>query len=337
MLIKSYEILKKDLNFLNSFLIYGENTGLKQDTVKSLIELKEKKNIKYKQFKFEEEEIIKNQNDFFNLIFSGSLFDKKKVIFVNRTTDRLFNLISEISKKDIKDILIFFEADQLEKKSKIRNLFEKDNNLVCIACYQDNNFDLIKIINDEIKQTKIKLSTESINLLVGRASGDRNNLRNEINKLKSFALNKQVISYDQVKELTNMVGNYQNDYIVNICLNGDKKKLNKILRENNFSFEDFLILLKIFSKKIHRLLKIKIFNRLEKNLDQIFNQIRPPIFWKEKEDVKKQVKLWNEKKLNLIIKKINEIELNCKKNHEISTNITLDFLSTVCNEVNNYS
>jgi len=337
MLIKSYEILKKNLNFLNSFLIYGENTGLKQDIVKSVIQLKEKKNIKYKQFKFEEDEIIKNQNDFFNLIFSGSLFDKKKVIFVNRTTDKLFNLINEISKKDIKDILIFFEADQLEKKSKIRNLFEKDNNLVCIACYQDNNFDLIKIINDEIKQTKIKLSTESINLLIERASGDRNNLRNEVNKLKSFALNKQMVSYDQVKELTNMVGNYQNDYIINICLNGDKKKLNKILRENNFSFEDFLILLKILSKKIHRLLKIKIFNRLEKNLDQIFNQIRPPIFWKEKEDVKKQVRLWNEKKLSLIIKKINEIELNCKKNHELSTNITLDFLSTVCNEVNNYS
>ena len=337
MLIKSYEILKKDLNFLNSFLIYGENTGLKQDIVKSVIELKEKKDIKYKKFKFEEEEIIKNQNDFFNLIFSGSLFDKKKVIFVNRTTDRLFNLISEISKKDIKDILIFFEADRLEKKSKLRNLFEKNSNLACIACYQDNNFDLIKIINNEIKQAKIKLSTESINLLIERASGDRNNLRNEVNKLKSFALNKQMVSYDQVKELTNMVGNYQNDYIVNICLNGDKKKLNKILRENNFSFEDFLILLKIFSKKIHRLLKIKIFNRMEKNLDQIFNQIRPPIFWKEKEDVKKQVRLWNEKKLNLIIKKINKIELNCKKNQELSTNITLDFLTTVCNEVNNYS
>ena len=337
MLIKSYEILKKDLNFFNSFLIYGENTGLKQDIVKSVIKLKEKKNIKYKQFKFEEGEIIKNQNDFFNLIFSGSLFDKEKIIFVNRTTDKLFYLISEISKKDTKDILIFFEADVLEKKSKIRNLFEKDNNLVCVACYQDNNFNLVKIINDEIKQTKIKLSTESINLLIERASGDRNNLRNEINKLKSFALNKQTVSHDQIKELTNMVGNYQNDYIVNICLNGDKKKLNKILRENNFSFEDFLILLKIFSIKIHRLLKIKIFNRLEKNLDQIFNQIKPPIFWKEKEDVKKQVRLWNEKKLNLIIKKINEIELNCKKNHELSTNITLDFLSSVCNEVNNYS
>ena len=337
MLIKSYEISKKNLNSLNFFLIYGENIGLKQDIAKSVLELKEKKNRKYKQFEFEEEEIIKNQNNFFNLIFSGSLFDEKKVIFINRTTDKLFNLISEISKKDVEDILIFFKADLLEKKSKIRKLFEKDKNLVCVACYQDSNFDLIKIINDEIKQTKIKLSTESINLLIERASGDRNNLKNEINKLKSFALNKQVISYDQVKELTNMARNYQNDYIVNICLNGDKKRLNKTLGENNFLLDNFFILLKIFSKKIHRLLKIKILNRSENNIDQIFNQIRPPIFWKEKEDVKKQLRLWNEKKLNLIIKKINEIELNCKKNHELATNIILDFLSTVCDEVNNYS
>ena len=337
MLIKSYEISKKNLNSLNFFLIYGENIGLKQDIAKSVLELKEKKNGKYKQLEFEEEEIIKNQNNFFNLIFSGSLFDEKKVIFINRTTDKLFNLISEISKKDVEDILIFFKADLLEKKSKIRKLFEKDKNLVCVACYQDSNFDLIKIINDEIKQTKIKLSTESINLLIERASGDRNNLKNEINKLKSFALNKQVISYDQVKELTNMARNYQNNYIVNICLNGDKKRLNKTLGENNFLLDDFFILLKIFSKKIHRLLKIKILNHSENDIDQIFNQIRPPIFWKEKEDVKKQVGLWNEKKLNLVIKKINEIELNCKKNHELATNITLDFLSTVCDEANNYS
>ena len=337
MLIKSYEISKKNLNSLNFFLIYGKNIGLKQDITKSVLAIKEEENAKYKQFEFEEEEIIKNQNNFFNLIFSGSLFDEKKAIFINRTTDKLFYLINEISKKDVKDIIIFFKADELEKKSKIRNLFEKDKNLVCVACYQDNNFNLIKIINDEINQLKIKLSNESINLLVERARGDRNNLRNEIGKLKSFAFNKKIISYDQVKELTNMAENYQNDYIVNICLNGDKKRLNKTLKENNFLFEDFLILLKIFTKKIHRLLKIKILNRSEKNVDQIFNQIRPPIFWKEKEDVKKQISLWDEKKLNLIIKKINEIELNCKKNHEIAKNITLDFLSTVCDEVSNYS
>ena len=337
MLIKAYEISKKNLNSLNYFLIYGENYGLIKDLIKSVLELKEKKNGKYEKFEFEEEEIIKNQNNFYNLIFSGSLFSAKKVIFVNRTTDKMFDLISEISKKKVEDILIFFKANQLEKKSKIRTLFEKENNLACIACYLDNNLNLIKMVNNEIKQTKIKLSNESINLLIERASGDRDNLRNEINKLKSFSFNKNIISYEQIKVLTNMAKNYQNDYIINLCLNGDVKNLNKTFKENNFPLEDFFILLKIFSKKIHRLHKIKILQRSEKNLDQIFNQLKPSIFWKEKDDVKKQIRLWNEKKINLIINKINNVELICKKNHELAMNIMLDFLSTVCQEVNNYS
>ena len=208
----------------------------------------------------------------------------------------MFSLISEISKKQIEDILIFFKANQLEKKSKIRNLFEKEANLVCVACYLDNNLDLIKMINNEIKQTKIKLSNESINLLVERASGDRNNLRNEINKLKSFAFNKNIVSYEQVKALTNIAQNYQNDYIINLCLNGDIKKLNKTFKENNFPLDDFFILLKIFSKKIHRLYKIKILQRSEKNLDQIFNKLKPNIFCKEKDDIKKQMSSIGEKR-----------------------------------------
>jgi len=174
-------------------------------------------------------------------------------------------------------------------------------------------------------------------LLIERASGDRNNLRNELNKLKSFALNKQMISYDQVKELTNMVGNYQNDYIVNICLNGDKKKLNKILKENNFSFEDFFILLKTFSKKIHRLLKIKEQENKSDNLDDLINTSKPVIFWKEKPLVKKQLSLWSLNDLVKIISDINNTELLCKKNPHISKVIFFAFFLKICTQANNFS
>ena len=337
MIIKSYEILKRDLEFFNSFLIYGENIGLKKNLIKSLLDLKEIKLGKIKKLEFDEEEVIKNQNDFYNLLFSGSLFDDKKAIIVNRITDKSFSFISEIFKKNIKDTLIFFSGERLEKKSKIRNLFEKEKNLVSVACYLDNNFELKRIIDNEIKSFKIKLSNESINLLIERSMGDRINLTNEINKLKSLALNKKIISYQEIKELTNLAGNYQNDFIINACLNGNRKKLKKTIDENNFLIEDFFILLKLFSKKIHRLIKIKKLSHSKNDLEQVINQIKPPIFWKEKEDVKRQTNLWTEKKLGLTIKKINEVELNCKKNHEITKNLILNFLCTVCNEVNSYS
>ena len=95
MLIKSYEISKKNLNSLNFFLIYGENIGLKQDIIKSVLERKEKKKEKYKQFEFEEEEIIKNQNNFFNLIleiYIKYLFLKQPLVLLVRSIHLFFGL-----------------------------------------------------------------------------------------------------------------------------------------------------------------------------------------------------------------------------------------------------
>ena len=99
----------------------------------------------------------------------------------------------------------------------------------------------------------------------------------------------------------------------------------------------FFILLKIFTNKIHRLIRVKILNRSEKNLNKVLGQIKPPISWKEMDDVKKQNGLWDEEKLNSVVKKISKIELSCKKNHEIAISIMLDFLSGVCEEANNFS
>ena len=335
MILKSYKIEKRIIESANLFLIYGENSGLKIDVTNLIVKLKT--NEKYKKFEFDEESIIKDQNNFYNLIYSGSLFNEKKFIIINRATDKLFKIIDDIAKKDAVDSLIFVRAGKLEKKSKIRSLFEKDKKLITVACYEDSIIDLKKILNSELMKTKVKLSNESINLLIERASGDRGNLRNEIDKLISFSYKKNIITYDEVKTLTNMSDNYNNEYIVNLCLNGEKKKLNKTFKENNFYVEDFFILLKIFTNKIHRLIKVMMVNRSEKNLNKTLSQIKPPIFWKEMDDVKKQDQIWNEEKLNSIVKKISQIELSCKKNHEIAINIMLDFLSGVCDEANSFS
>ena len=78
MIIKSYELQKKVSNFLkyNYFLLYGENFGLKKD-IKDLIKAKindEKMEI----LSLYENEIIDNEENFYNAAYSGSLFNNKK-------------------------------------------------------------------------------------------------------------------------------------------------------------------------------------------------------------------------------------------------------------------
>ena len=69
----------------------------------------------------------------------------------------------------LSEILIFYLANKLDKKSKVRNLFEKKEELICIACYEDNRITLNNILIAEIKNKNIKISQESLNLLIDRS------------------------------------------------------------------------------------------------------------------------------------------------------------------------
>ena len=71
------------------------------------------------------------------------------------------------------------------------------------------------------------------------------------------------------------------------------------------------------------------------NLEQLITTHKPPIFWKDKEIIKNQIKNWELKSIQNLIFKINEIELLLKKNANIALNIILNFLIQECLSINN--
>ena len=73
------------------------------------------------------------------------------------------------------------------------------------------------------------------------------------------------------------------------------------------------------------------------NLDNLINSSKPPIFWKEKPIIKKQLTIWSLRELKNTINEINNTELLCKKNPQISKLIFFNFFTKICNKANNYS
>jgi len=339
MIIKSYEIKKNKSTILknNLFLLYGENFGLKKD-IKNFItsELKNKNN-DLEILSIYENEIINNRDNFFNSVYSGSLFSKKKIITINETTDKIIDIIKYVSEKFSEDIYLIFISGILDKKSKIRTLFEKEIKLTCIACYLDNEKDLATIAQLELKKNNITLSRESINLLIEKSNADRNNLRNEIEKIIAYSHNKEKIEVDEIKTLINFSGDYKSDIFVNECLCGNISQYKKIISEFYVNAINQILLLRILSNKIHRLLKIKEETDKSYNLDALLNTCKPPIFWKEKPIIKKQLAIWKLKDLKEIIGDINKTEILCKKNPNISASIFLNFFMEICKKANNFS
>ncbi len=331
MIIKNYEINKIDYKKSKLFLLYGDNEGFKNEIIDSIYKKK-----KLNRYNYYENEILKNLESFFNSISSGSLFDKEKFIVIKKASDKIKDVIDEIISKKYEDFIIVIESDLLDKKSKLRNLFEKDKNLICIPFYPDTNQSLNVIAINFFREKKINISTQSINLLVERANSKRQNLKNELNKISIYLKEKKTINLDEILKLTNLAGEYDVSLLIDSCLAKNKTQLIKIINENNFSNDDSIMILRYFLNKSKRLLRIK--NHIENNKDNIdiaITSFKPPIFWKEKEIVKKQVQNWTTDGVINLIEEINRTELILKKNVSSSINILLDFIFYKANLANN--
>ena len=339
MIIKSYEVKKNKLNLFkyNFFLLYGENLGLKKDIRKFIKSGIEKKESNVEILFLYESEILDNEENFYNFIYSGSLFGNKKIITIYEATDKIIKKISDIYDKYPDNVFLIIFSEILEKKSKLRNFFETNKKTICIPCYLDNERDLRVIAQSELKKNNIMLSQETVNLLIEKSNSDRNNLRNEIKKIHSYSLNKKKLELNDIKSLLNFSGDYKSDIFINECLCGNIKQYKKIISELYFNTINQILLLRILSNKIHRLIKIKTDKSKSSNVDNLINSIKPSIFWKERPLVKKQLSIWELNDLIKMVKEINNTELLCKKNPQIANGIFFNLFSEICKKASNFS
>jgi len=331
MILKSFELIKIKLNNHKFYLFYGDNEGLKEETIKNLFQ----KKYQDKVHRYEEKEILDNTNDFFNSILTKSFFDNEKLIIINRATDKIRDIIEELLEKDPDDIQIILNSKNLEKKSSLRKIFEKEKSIICVPFYEDNNQTLNSIVSLFFRNKKIPISQQLINILIERSRGDRKNLNNELDKIEHFSLNKKSLNLEEIIKLTNLADNYDASELIDHSLAKNTKKTVTILSENNYSDEDNIIIIRTLLSKLKRLIKICELLDGNNNIEQAISLCKPPIFWKDKPLVIQQIKAWKKNHLKNLIYKTSEIELLIKRNSTLGKNILLDFIINNSKKTNN--
>ncbi len=322
MISKSFEFKKININDYNYYLFYGENNGLKDEFIENYFKTKFKGN----HYNYEENIILKNKDSFFDEVFTKSFFDDEKLIIIKQSTSKIIPIVEELIEKKIHDIFVVLIADKLEKKSKLRNMFEKNKNTICVPFYLDNYQTLFYKVDNFFKEKKIPISSEIVNAIINRTNGDRLHLKNEMEKIEYYSKGKKKINLDEVLKLINLVENNDFNDLINACLSKNEKKLKYIINENNFSNEDTILIIRIILSKVKRLLKIKNEMNINKNIENILLNFKPPIFWKDKDILKQQINHYSKENLEILIKELSEIELQIKKNYQNSVNMTLDFI-----------
>ena len=323
MILKAFE-LKKIIKE-KILLFHGQNNGYKNELIEKIFKPVFKENI----FLYFEKDILSNLDDIYNTITLKSFFEEEKLIIIKEVSDKIRPFVETILEKNLEKTSIILISNILDKKSKIRNLFEKDKKLISIVFYDDNDQALTNIASSFFKSKNISISYEAINTLVRKANGERSNLNNELNKISMFMINKKSITLDEIQKLTDRNDSNNINELVDNCLAKNDKKIINILNENIYTSEDMILILRTFLIKSKRLLNLITDYSVNKNIENTISMSKPPIFWKDKELVKHQIKYWTLEQVKNLIIEINQIELFIKKNSQIGLKILNDFILTM--------
>ena len=307
---KSY-ILEENFNPIEKiFLFYGENFGLKN-------EFKKKIKAKYKNSKivnYYQDEIIKDETIFLNEVNNFSLFEKEKIFFINQASDKILEIILKFE-KEIEGTKIYLFSEVLDKKSKLRNFFEKSKLYGITACYLDNEITIKKIIQKNLKDFKI-LSPQAINIIYNNCGLDRIKLSNEIDKIKTFFQNKE-LQLDKLEEILNLRTNDDFNVLKDEAFKGNKQKTNTLLSDTIFEEEKNIYYLNLINQKLDKLAQINQY-KFNSNYEAAISKVKPPIFWKDKPIIIEQARRWDANKIRNILAKTHHIEIQIKSNSIIN-------------------
>ena len=322
MIIKLHEFDRLKIQEFNFYLFYGLNSGLIEETINKNFRNLYSKNI----INYEEAELINNINEFKERIFNKSFFDDNKLIIINRASNKILPVIEELNEKSIEDTKIIIKTEILEKKSKLRNFFERNKDMIITAFYEDNQKSLSLIIQKYFREKKISISNEIISLIIRRSKGNRINALNEIEKIASFSKSRNNITLEDVFKLTNLAQNHNISELVDQYLSKNKKKTIEMLNENNINVEENIFIIRSFLNKLNRLKKLKSLLKQNQNIEKVLSSFKPPIFWKDKEITKQQLNNLSLNEIKTLIHKVNNLELLIKKNNQLSNHIINDFI-----------
>ena len=325
MIVKSFHLSNVNVYDFNYYLFYGENEGHKNELINEIF----KKKIKGDMFNYEESWILINKDEFLTDLFNKSFFENDKLIIINRATDKILDLIEEIFKREPEGIKCILNAQILDKRSKLRSFFEKEKKIIISAFYNDNEISIKNYVFNFLKKNDLRLSNEIINLLIEKTDSNRQILKNELEKLKNLIITKKKINPVDIAKLVKNSDGDNFFELIDFFLLKDKNRLQKILNEINLSSDNTINIVRILLLRIKKLIKIKeIIKSNNQDIEKILNSYKPPIFWKEKEIIKKQIDINSLDNLNEFTKIIFNLEKIIKKYPDNALKFMLNFLHT---------
>ncbi len=320
MVIKEYQlekVIKDNTQFLN-ILIYGPNEGLVKDQIEKLT-----KNYlsqgEYEEISFNGKHLDDDPGSLEAIIRSVSMFFKNKIVTADGVKDKHLSIIEEIVLKVPEQGVLIIREGNLGKSSKIRKFFEEHKTCLSLPCYEDDSRSIMKNIEEFTRKNKFELNSDVKNYLLLSLSNDRMISKRELEKIEIFYKNSNLkIRLEEIKILLNDSSsqnlNKMNEHVMFGNTSKSSRIINKLLSEGTSPIS----LVRSLMNYLLRVQLTKIEMKKGNNFDSSIKILKPPVFWKDKDNFQKHCFKWPLPSIESSLNRLLETEVTCKLNSKLA-------------------
>ena len=240
-----------------------------------------------------------------------SLIGGRRVIRVRDAVDRLAALFAGFLESPAGDGFIVVEAGELSG-SGLRRVFDTSPCAVAIGCYPDTPRDRAAVIRDTLRAHRITASGEATQFLVEHLGSDRLLTRAELEKLVLFAGEGSLVELDDVLLSIGDSAALATDDAVMAAAEGDAAKVDRVLDRILQEGESAVSLIRAMLRHLQRLHMLAARVAAGATPAEVVRTARPPIFFRQEDNFKRQLVLWNEAGLRGQLDRIAQAELHMK-------------------------
>ena len=320
MIIKDFQlekIIKAHSTFI-AILIYGPNEGLVKEQVNKITKEYIIQN-EYEQINFSGKDLDSDPLSLDEIIKTVSMFHTNKIVVADIIKDKHLHIIENIILEAPQQTLLIIRDGNLSKSSKIRKFFENDKKCFSLACYDDDQRSIMKNIDDFINRNTFTINRDVKNYLLQTLSSDRMVSKQELEKIEIFYNNSNAdIELENIKNLLNDSSsqnlNKMNEHVMFGNTSKSSKIINKLLSEGTSPIS----LVRSLINYLLRVQQTKIEMKKGNNFDSSIKILKPPVFWKDKDNFQKHCFKWPLQSIESSLNKLLETEIACKLNSKLA-------------------
>lgn len=298
---------------VRAILLYGPDAGLaheRADALTSLIVNDLKDPFRIAEFPASElrDDPARLSDEASAIAFTGG----RRVVRIRDATDAVAGSIVSFCKEPAGDALVIIEAGNLAPRSKLRAAFEGSKQAAAIPCYADEGKGLREVVLETLGQSQISVSPDAMSFLLENLGSDRMVSRSELEKLRLYMGKEAEVTISDAIACIGDSSSMALDDIAFSTASGGIDRLAHFLERARREGAAAISILRGVARHFERLHLVSGAINGGKSADTAMKLLRPPIFFKQADSFRAQLRLWPTIRLGQAINSLSEAEVLCK-------------------------